>query len=182
MNGRALGSATRRVLIVWATLLGLLAATVGAAHLPLGWGNFGLAFGIAAIKATLVAWIFMALNRSSSMVRIAASVALGFVLLLGGLILFDEVTRPAAPAAAQPARQLHPLRPLRPGVQSRIEWRWRTVDHSSAPTTPTSAPSASWKSTNARPTAARERSRASRLAIKVRWASRTSRKLARPSR
>jgi cytochrome c oxidase subunit 4 len=84
----------RRNLAIWAALLMLLALTLGLAYAPLGPLNVITALGIAAAKATLVLLLFMELRTSSSLVRLAASAGLIWLVFLFLLTLSDYVTRP----------------------------------------------------------------------------------------
>jgi cytochrome c oxidase subunit 4 len=77
--------------------LGLLAATIGVAHLELGALNPVLNLSIAAAKAFLIAWFFMHVREASPLVRLAAFAGLLWLVTLFGLSLADWLTRPGAP-------------------------------------------------------------------------------------
>ena len=79
--------------LVAVVLLLLLAATVLLARVDLGVWHTPVALGIAATKATLIAWFFMELREAQSLSRLAAVVALIWlsILLLG--TLDDYLTR-----------------------------------------------------------------------------------------
>lgn len=73
--------------IVWAILLVLLFLSVGAAFAPLGSFKTSTSLAIAAIKVVLIALVFMRLNRSSNLVRLAAGAGLlwaSFLFLMAG--------------------------------------------------------------------------------------------------
>jgi cytochrome c oxidase subunit 4 len=78
---------------IWAVLLILLALTCGSAYLALGTLNVWINFGIATMKALLVAFIFMHLTRSSPVVRLFACAGVVWLLILGGLSAVDFLTR-----------------------------------------------------------------------------------------
>ena len=70
---------------ILAALLFLLAISVVAAHFSLGPWSSGVALGIAALKASLVAWYFMHLRDEGSMIRVfslAGLFCLGILLML----------------------------------------------------------------------------------------------------
>jgi len=94
----------KTIVLVWAGLLALLAATAASSLIPLGIANAALNIGIAAAKAALVALFFMHLRRSIALLRLIAVVsllALGLLFLLGGA---DLVTRHIERSAWQDAR------------------------------------------------------------------------------
>ncbi|HEX5507667.1 MAG TPA: cytochrome C oxidase subunit IV family protein [Pseudolabrys sp.] len=78
---------------IWAALMVLLALTVGSAFVPLGTFNIAINLAIACIKATLVALFFMKLNRSSSLLRLAAVAGLFWFILMFLLTGGDYLTR-----------------------------------------------------------------------------------------
>lgn len=84
--------------ITWLTLLVLLAATFGIAHLPLGALNPVASLAIAAAKAALVALFFMHLKRSSVLVILFSLVALFGLAILFALSGADYATRSVHPA------------------------------------------------------------------------------------
>ena len=109
MNDRAraisAGALWRRNLRVWAALLALLAATFAAAYQPLGPFNVVIGLTIAALKASLVGLLFMNLNRSGPLMRLAAAAGFFWLVILFALTLSDVLTRmpPQATASAAPA-------------------------------------------------------------------------------
>ena len=73
--------------IVWLALMTLLFLSVGAAFAPLGPFKTSASLGVAGIKVVLIALVFMRLNRSSNLVRLAAGAGLmwaAFLFLLAG--------------------------------------------------------------------------------------------------
>lgn len=83
----------RRNLLIWAALLGLLGLTFGLAYVPLGAFSVPTALGIAALKAGLVALLFMGLSRSGVLMRLAAIAGLLWLVILFSLTLSDYLTR-----------------------------------------------------------------------------------------
>jgi cytochrome c oxidase subunit 4 len=82
-----------RPLVTWIALCLLLAATCTFAYVPLGAGNLPLSLFIAAVKAALVAVVFMRLFEPNPINRLAAAAGLiwTFVMLL--LTFADYLTR-----------------------------------------------------------------------------------------
>ena len=77
----------RAPLMVWAALVALLGLSVGAAYAPLGPFKTSTSLAIAGVKAVLIGLVFMRLNRSSNLVRLAALAGLvwaSFLFLLAG--------------------------------------------------------------------------------------------------
>lgn len=73
--------------VVWAALLALLFLSLGAAYAPLGPFKTATSLAIAGVKVILIGLIFMKLNQSSNLVRIAAMAGLvwaSFLFLLAG--------------------------------------------------------------------------------------------------
>lgn len=87
------GALWRRNLPIWAALLGLLSLTFGAAYVPLGVFNTPVGLAIAAVKAGLVAVLFMGLRRSDTLIRLAAGAGFFWVIVLFGLTMTDVLTR-----------------------------------------------------------------------------------------
>jgi cytochrome c oxidase subunit 4 len=84
-------------LLVWGSLLTLLALSVAVAYVHLGWFNFAAAFGIAAVKALIIILFFMHARYSPKVVWLV--VMAGFV-WLGMLFLWaltDYLTRAYMP-------------------------------------------------------------------------------------
>jgi len=92
---------TRRIVLAWSALLLLLAATCASAWLPIGVWNGVVNLGIAALKAAIVAAVFMHLGASSA-ARACVGVALFVLLLIFALAGSDYATRDLHPAAWQP--------------------------------------------------------------------------------
>lgn len=90
---RSAWSLWRRNLAIWATLLALLALTLGLAYAPLGWLNVVTALGIAAVKASLVLLLFMELRTSNNLARLAAAAGLIWLVILFMLTVSDYFTR-----------------------------------------------------------------------------------------
>lgn len=97
MNGQPEHISVREIwftnLLVWLALLVLLAVTLLAAHLNLGAFNVAAALGIAAVKSLVVAMLFMGLNRSEALVRLAAAAGFFWLVILFALTLSDFLTR-----------------------------------------------------------------------------------------
>jgi cytochrome c oxidase subunit IV len=83
----------RALVLVWLSLLVLLALTTGSSYLHLGMGNTVINFVIAVVKCGLIAVFFMHLGRADGAVRLAAGAALLFLFFLGFLSFSDWLTR-----------------------------------------------------------------------------------------
>lgn len=92
-TSRALLAAWWFNLAIWAALLVLLFSSLGLAYVPLGVWNFPVGVGIAFIKAGLVAWFFMQVNRASTLTRLAAGLAFVFIAAMFTFTLTDLFTR-----------------------------------------------------------------------------------------
>lgn len=88
-----MGREIRLLILTWAVLLALLAATVIAALAPIGPLRSVINLGAALAKAALIYWVFMHLKEVRSFLRIAAVGAVVWILLLGGLVWSDLATR-----------------------------------------------------------------------------------------
>lgn len=77
----------------WIALLVLLGLTVALAYRPLASFNFPVAMTIAAIKAGLVAAIFMELRHKGGLVRAFAGAGFFWLAILLWLGLMDFLTR-----------------------------------------------------------------------------------------
>lgn len=88
-----MGREIRLLILTWAVLLALLAATVIAALAPIGPLRSVINLGAALDKAALIYWVFMHLKEVRSFLRIAAVGAVVWILLLGGLVWSDLATR-----------------------------------------------------------------------------------------
>ena len=82
-----------RYLVVWATLLLLLALSIATAYVEMGVINILTNIGIAIVKTLLVMLFFMHLSAGSVLVRVFASVGFLWLLLLLGLIVTDYLFR-----------------------------------------------------------------------------------------
>ena len=80
-------------LAIWAALLVLLVVSLGLAYLPLGIFNFPVGVGIALVKAGLVAWFFMRLDRATTLTRLTAAAAFVFIGAMFTFTLADLFTR-----------------------------------------------------------------------------------------
>lgn len=78
---------------VWLGLLGLLAATVISAYIPLGTFNTILNMAIAAAKVALILVFFMKLGSSSALVRLASLAGLFWLVFMFSLTAGDYLTR-----------------------------------------------------------------------------------------
>jgi cytochrome c oxidase subunit 4 len=78
---------------VYVALLVLLAATVGAAYLDLGWFNFTLTMIIAVAKAVMIMLIFMHVRYSDRLTWVFSSAAFLWLGILIALTLNDYFTR-----------------------------------------------------------------------------------------
>jgi cytochrome c oxidase subunit 4 len=79
--------------VVWLALLILLAITVGSAYVHLGPLNNVINFSIAAIKAALIAVVFMNLKGSSPLLRVAAVSGLLWLIFMFTLTAGDYLSR-----------------------------------------------------------------------------------------
>lgn len=83
------GREGRRLWAVLVALLLLALASWGLAHASLGPWSAPLALLIAALKASLVALIFMRLTEQGTAARFAIGIAFGFIGLLSALVATD---------------------------------------------------------------------------------------------
>lgn len=84
---------TVRYTITFVALLVLTGTSFGTSFLPLGMLEMPVALGIAAIKAALVALVFMHLMGSRFGYRLTMIVAFVFVGIMVGLTTLDPLTR-----------------------------------------------------------------------------------------
>jgi|GEM_PF-888745 len=91
----------RKLLIVFASLITLTGLTVFVADLPLGEWDVAVAIGIATVKATLVAAIFMHLKYDSRFHGLLLVFATLFVVLFLALTLLDENSEAAQTGEAE---------------------------------------------------------------------------------
>jgi cytochrome c oxidase subunit 4 len=84
---------SRVYLWTFAALVGLLALTWGFAYINLGAWNAPIALSVAVAKAFLIALFFMHLRGSRSLLYLAASSGVVWLIILLGFALSDYVTR-----------------------------------------------------------------------------------------
>ena len=82
-----------RPLIAWAALLALLALSIGYAYWPAAPLKAEIGLAVAAMKAALIALVFMQLREASALVRLAAAAGLGWLSLLFLFAFADFLTR-----------------------------------------------------------------------------------------
>jgi len=82
-----------RPILTWVALCLLLAATCGFSYLPLGRANLVIALAIAAVKAGLVAMIFMRLAENNPLARLAALAGPIWIFIMFVLMGSDYFTR-----------------------------------------------------------------------------------------
>lgn len=87
----------RALVACWLGLMALLATTVGTAYLPLGAGNTVVALAIAALKALLIAAIFMELRARDGLMIAFAGAGFFWLAILLWLAMADYLTRPNFP-------------------------------------------------------------------------------------
>ena len=83
----------RNYVLVFLALIALTVTTVLVSKLELGEFNFVVAMTIAVIKASLVVWFFMHVNRSSSLTRLFVFAGLFWVAILLVFLLSDYISR-----------------------------------------------------------------------------------------
>jgi cytochrome c oxidase subunit IV len=83
----------RVYVLVWLTLLALLAVTVATAFLPLGWANTPVNLAISVTQAALVMLFSMHLRAAHPLVKIIAVIGFFGIGILIILSLFDVLTR-----------------------------------------------------------------------------------------
>ena len=88
----------RTYITVWASLLILLALTVGAAYIPLGPFNTITAISIAVTKAVIIALYFMHLRYSPRLTWVFAGAGFFWLLILFTLAIGEYATRSWMPA------------------------------------------------------------------------------------
>ena|SRR5688572_5731646 len=94
----------RTLWIVYAILMALLFATVGAAFIHLGHFNIVLAMLIACAKAALVVWIFMHVKYGGRLVWIFSTAAFIWLGIMFIITFSDYVTRSRLPRAEDQLR------------------------------------------------------------------------------
>jgi len=83
----------RNYLLVFVVLISLTITTIIVAGIDLGEYNFIVAITIAVIKASLVVWFFMHVNRSSSLTRLFVGAGLFWLMILLVFVLSDYLSR-----------------------------------------------------------------------------------------
>ncbi len=83
----------RLLVIVWLGLMLLLAGTVAAAFAPFGAVKPFINLAIGFAKAGLILWVYMHLREQPALNRIAALVAVAWLVLLVSMTLGDLSTR-----------------------------------------------------------------------------------------
>ena len=83
----------RTYALAWIALLVLLGATCASAFVPMGRWNAVTNLAIAAIKALIVALVFMHLPRGRPITWIVAAAGVLWLALLAGLSAFDFALR-----------------------------------------------------------------------------------------
>ena len=83
----------RHLVLSFAALLLLLGLTVGAAYVPLGAANTGVALGIATVKAVIVLAMFMDLRNSPALTIAFAAAGFLWLSILLWLAMADVLTR-----------------------------------------------------------------------------------------
>ena len=105
----AFARTARAIGIAWFALVVLMLASLGSAWLKLGAFNVVAGLVIAAIKAAVVAWLFMRLREAGPLIRLVAVIGVGVWFILIGLSGVDYETRALTPAAVQRPQQLLPV-------------------------------------------------------------------------
>ena len=82
-----------RPVLTWIALCILLALTCGLSYVPLGGGNLVVALAIAAIKASLVAFVFMRLFEPNPLIWLAAAAGPMWIFIMFLLTGADYFTR-----------------------------------------------------------------------------------------
>lgn len=91
----------RSVLLVWAALSALLAATVMLAYVPMAFGNTLASLGIAAAKAALIMLVYMKLWHGRPLNQLALGTLVLWLSILIGLTFTDYLTRPTITAGVE---------------------------------------------------------------------------------
>ena len=83
----------RVYVLVWLTLLALLAVTVSSAFVPLGWANTPVNLAISVTQAALVMLFSMHLRFAHPLLKVIAVIGFIGIAILIILSLFDVLTR-----------------------------------------------------------------------------------------
>jgi cytochrome c oxidase subunit 4 len=95
-----------RIIIAWAALLALMLTSLASAYVPLGPWNLVAGVGIAAVKASIVLFVFMGLSRAPAVLRLCAALGFATLALLFALSGVDYATRTTHTASVQQPQQL----------------------------------------------------------------------------
>ena len=79
----------RTDLYAWIALLALLALTCGSSYVPMGTINMVVNLAVAAVKALVVALVFMRLGSERPVLRLVALIGMVWLALLAGLSATD---------------------------------------------------------------------------------------------
>lgn len=93
------GHGTGEYWVIFALLMVLLFATVGAAYVDLKHFNVPVAYAIASLKAGLILWYFMHLKYSTRLTQVFAFASFAWVVLMLIITLGDYVSRTLLPRA-----------------------------------------------------------------------------------
>ena len=83
----------KRLAIVWAALMALLALTVAGSFTVTGAASAVVSFGVAGTKVALIFWFFMQLRTEKGLIRVFAVGAIAWLLILLTLATVDYATR-----------------------------------------------------------------------------------------
>ncbi len=83
----------RSYLLVFATLVGLTVITVGVSYLNVGAWRSIFVFTVAIINAALIAWVFMGVRHSSTLVKLFVAGCLVWLGIMLVITFSDYTTR-----------------------------------------------------------------------------------------
>lgn len=83
----------KRLALVWLGLVSLLCLTIAASYLLAGPASAAASLGVALAKALLIFWFFMELRDQKGLVRIFATGAAVWLMLLVAFTIMDFSTR-----------------------------------------------------------------------------------------
>jgi cytochrome c oxidase subunit 4 len=95
----------RSLFVTWLALMLLAALSFGLRFVNLGAYNFPIAMGIAAVKAVLVALVFMELAFEPATLRFAFATGFALLALLLVFMISDVLTRTVAPLDPPPGME-----------------------------------------------------------------------------
>lgn len=98
----------RTLLTTFGALLALTALTVAASRADFGQLNVAVAIGIAVVKATLVALVFMHLRYEGRYLRTVLVGAIAFAVMFTGFVAFDTLQYQPEVRAKEAAAQIKP--------------------------------------------------------------------------